>query len=255
MAGHFADGVYGRHIGRVIGVGVGHGERRFAEHVIGIGVAFCLHGAGAIHRLANGAPEHELAAQFAHGLLDCRADHRLAQPLDRAMHDRCETARRRLAQHRTGQHQRPGGGIHQRRGGLAKMLAPGGRRDLVLDQRVHGLGVGHSEQRLGEAHQRDALIGRKPIFRQEHLHHAGRVHGADIADECGGAGMGGIAQASVDGCSCSHRGQRIGFIGQVRGGDPLAQQNGIVESAGHAACYLVSRRHVACLSLMKRQSD
>ncbi len=52
------------------------------------------------------------------------------------------------------------------------MLAPIRRRDLVFDQRVDGLGIRDAQQRLGQAHQRHALIGREAIFRQEHFHEA-----------------------------------------------------------------------------------
>ncbi|MCG6902754.1 MAG: Lrp/AsnC ligand binding domain-containing protein [Rhodobacter sp.] len=38
------------------------------------------------------------------------------------------------------------------------MAAPVGRRDLVLDQCVDGFGIGHAQQRLCRAHQRDAFV-------------------------------------------------------------------------------------------------
>ncbi len=66
------------------------------------------------------------------------------------------------------------------------MPAPVRGRDLVLDQRVDGLGVGHAQQRLGKAHQRDALIGRKPVFGQKHFHQPGPPALADVGHQiCG----------------------------------------------------------------------
>ena len=65
------------------------------------------------------------------------------------------------------------------------MLAPIRRGDLVLDQRVHGFGVRHAQQCLGQAHQRDALFGGKTAFGQKDLHQAGPHIGADSTDKIG----------------------------------------------------------------------
>ena len=50
------------------------------------------------------------------------------------------------------------------------MLAPVGRRDFILNQRVDRLWVGHAQEGLSKAHQRDAFIGGKPVLCEKHLH-------------------------------------------------------------------------------------
>ena len=58
--------------------------------------------------------------------------------------------------------------------GMPQMRAPVRRLDLVGDQLVDRLGVGHTQQRLREAHEPDALVGREPKFGEERLHHGRR---------------------------------------------------------------------------------
>ena len=65
------------------------------------------------------------------------------------------------------------------------MRRPVVRRDLVVDQVVHGLGVGHAQQRLGEAHQRHAFLGREPVGREENLHQPRIGRGAHRAHQIG----------------------------------------------------------------------
>ena len=67
------------------------------------------------------------------------------------------------------------------------MPAPVGGRDLVLDQRIHRVGIGYAQKRLGQAHQRHTFIGRKPILGQEHLHEAGLGRFADRTHKIGAA--------------------------------------------------------------------
>ncbi len=50
---------------------------------------------------------------------------------------------------------------------MAEMAVPIGGGDLVADQRVDGLGVRDAQQRLGEAHQRDAFGRGQRVFVQE----------------------------------------------------------------------------------------
>ena len=66
---------------------------------------------------------------------------------------------------------------------MPHMPAPVAGRDLVLDQRVDRIGVRHAQQRLGQTHQRDTLIGAEPVFRQEDFHHARGRSAADIPHE------------------------------------------------------------------------
>ena len=83
------------------------------------------------------------------------------------------------------------------------MRAPFRGGNFVLDQRVHRLRIGHPQKRLGEAHERDAFPGRKPIFGQKHLHQAWGTVLAQAAHQpraprgCGGA-RGGIRTGLSD---------------------------------------------------------
>ena len=54
----------------------------------------------------------------------------------------------------------------------AVVVRPVAGLELVLDQAVGGLGVGHPQQRLGQHHQRQALLGGKRVGVQEILHPA-----------------------------------------------------------------------------------
>ena len=63
-----------------------------------------------------------------------------------------------------GQQQAPGRGIHEQRRAVAEMGLPVAAADLVADQRVARLVVGNAQQRLGQAHQRHALLARERIF-------------------------------------------------------------------------------------------
>ncbi len=191
-AGRRRDGGDGAGIGMGVALGVLGGLRRLAQHVVGIAVALRLHLRGAFHRGVDRLAEDELAAHLLHRLADSAADHRLAEPLHRAAQV-ADDARLLLFEHLAGQHQRPGRGVDEAGGGTSEVAAPVGRRDLVLDQRVHRLGVGHAQQRLGQAHQRDALLGREAVFGEEDLHQAGAHVGADLADE--GRAPGGDAGA------------------------------------------------------------
>ncbi len=49
------------------------------------------------------------------------------------------------------------------------MALPIGAADLVADERVGGVGVGDAQERLGEAHQDHALLGREAVFVQERV--------------------------------------------------------------------------------------
>ena len=82
-----------------------------------------------------------------------------------------------------GDQQAPGGGVDERRGRLADMGAPFAAADLVGDQRVARRGVGNAQQRLGHAHQRDALLAGKVVFAHQSLDQAGRPAWRAIGDQ------------------------------------------------------------------------
>ena len=184
--GRAGDGGDGAGIGQVVAVGVSLGAGGFAQHVIAVGAAFGLQIAGAVHGGVDGFTQDKGAAHFLHGAGDGGADHRLSQPA----HGGAQVADHAgfaVVQHFAGQHERPCGGIDERRGGAAKVAAPVGGGDLVLDQRVHRGGVGDAQQGFGQTHQGDAFVGGKAIFGEEHLHQPGLGGGADRRHQSGGA--------------------------------------------------------------------
>ena len=164
---------------------VGLGARRLAEHVVGIEIALRGHRPAAPHRLLDGAAEHELLAHLAHRRRHRRADDRLAEPAHHGA-QRAFDAALAFVEHLARQHQRPGRGVDEDRAGAARMRRPVMRRDLVADQVVHGAGVGNAQQRLGQAHQRHAFLGRQAVGRQENLHQPRIGRGAHGAHQIGG---------------------------------------------------------------------
>ena len=172
-------------IGLRVTFGILGGFRGLAQHVVGIGIALRLHLRCAFHRGVDGFAQNELAAHFLHRLPHRAADDGFAETLHRAAQMADDARVLVFLQHLAGQHQRPGGGVDERGGGMTQMLAPVRRRDLVLDQRVHRVGVRHAQQRLGQTHERDALFGRQAILGEEDLHQAGTYIGADLADKRG----------------------------------------------------------------------
>ena len=95
------------------------------------------------------------------------------------------------------------------------MRRPVVRRDLVLDQVVHRLGVGHAQQRLGKAHQRHALLGREAVGGEEDLHQPRIGRGAHIAHQPGRAGGDRLDRCSADRSARRNQpGERLVFVGQ-----------------------------------------
>ena len=69
------------------------------------------------------------------------------------------------------------------------MLGPVDPCELVVDQRVGGLGVGHAQKRFGEAHQRNALLGAEPVSREKRIEPT-RLAGAGTFDQTARKGCG-----------------------------------------------------------------
>ena len=178
-----ADGVHGALVFGEIARRVLGGRRRFAEHVVGEGEPARLALAARADSLLDRAASDELLAHQAHGDVDALADDRLAAARDEPGE---RGAQRLLAGRRhqpPGQHQAPGRGVDEQRGAIADMGAPVAGRQLVADERVAGRGVGNAQQRLGEAHQRDALLARQRIFVDQPLDAARPRLGPETHDE------------------------------------------------------------------------
>ncbi len=50
---------------------------------------------------------------------------------------------------------------------MTEMALPVAARELVANEPILSLGIGHAQQRLGETHQHDALVARKRVFLSE----------------------------------------------------------------------------------------
>ena len=154
----------------MVASGIGLGACGLAEHVVGIGVAALFHLPCAFLRFVDIPSEYELAAEFAHGTADGGADHGFAKPSDGTAYDPRHALFLFVVQEPAREQQRPGRGIDQRRTGMAEVTPPVGGCDLVLDQRVDRVGIGHAQQRFGKAHERHAFPGRQAIFGKHDLH-------------------------------------------------------------------------------------
>jgi hypothetical protein len=163
MPGRFGrDGVA---IGGEVARRVGGRARALAEHVVGI--AETAGRTGAAERLGNRLSQHEMGAEQAHGLARRGAHGGQAQPLAECLQD----ALGRLAgmDDPGGDAERPRGGGDQPGLRLGGPVRPIGSRQLVLDERVGRPRIRHAQQRLGQHHQGEPLLGGQRILAQEIL--------------------------------------------------------------------------------------
>ena len=155
-------------IARLVGLHVVHGllggDGGLAQHVVGMPEAQLLAVAGVVERLADGLAGDELLAHQAHGDVDAGADQGLAAAPDQADQRRRQALLAAGRGQPPGQQQAPGRGIHEQRRAVAEMGAPVAAADLVADQRIARVVVGNAQQRLGQAHQRHALLARQRVF-------------------------------------------------------------------------------------------
>ena len=95
------------------------------------------------------------------------------------------------------------------------MRRPVVRRDLVADQIVHRLGVGNAQQRLGQAHQRHAFLGRQAVGREEHLHQPRIGRPAHRLDQIRRPRRHGLPVAGRQRNGAEQPGKRLVLVGQV----------------------------------------
>ena len=105
------------------------------------------------------------------------------------------------------------------------MSAPVATADLVADQRVGRGGIGDAQQRLGEAHQRDAFLGREG----ERVHQrigAGRITalGAHLAGEVAGQRLRALPRFAPQRGEGQQRAHGVGLGDARRARDRLAQR-------------------------------
>ena len=156
-----ADRLDRRHVAVEVALGVGGRLGALAQHVEGEAIAPRLVVGGPAQRLLDGAPQHEVVAEDAHGLAQRLADQRLAGAGDQPLQDGGRPRALLLAEpdEPAGQHQAEGRGVDEQAVGGAEVLLPAPLADLLGDQRIGRVGVGDAQQRLGKAHQDDALLG------------------------------------------------------------------------------------------------
>ena len=178
-----ADRIDRARIGFGIAPGVPISPRAFAEHVERIPDIGSRRRPAPPHRLGHVAPEHELPAQYAHRLQHGLAHHRFAHAGHQAAHPGAGVGQRvAVERHQpAGEHQAPDRGVDEPRVRLAAVGAPVPRTDFLGDQPV-GCGlVRDSQQRLREAHQRDALAVRQAEFLQKDIERSRAVGGPAAA--------------------------------------------------------------------------
>ncbi len=155
IIGRTADGVDRGGVRSEIALRVRGGARAFAEHVEGI-----ARPAGRMRPLQcgfDGFAEHEVASHQSHRLPCRRANRRQAQafrqPPDRAL--------RGLAglNHPGRQAKRPGRGVDQEGAGFGLVVDEVTLPEPVLDELIGGRRIRHPQQRLGQHHQRQSLLG------------------------------------------------------------------------------------------------
>ena len=158
-AGGLADRFDRTRIGVEIALGVGRRARAFAEHVEGIARLLAGARAAPLQRLLDGLAQHEMIAHQPHRLARRGAHRGRTEPLDEA----ADGAVGCLAglDHPRRQAQRPGRGIDQERGGLGLVMDEVTLAEFVLDELVGGAGIRHAQQRFGQHHQREPLLGRQ----------------------------------------------------------------------------------------------
>ena len=139
-------------ISREVARGIGRGARRLTQHVVRVPEAVPLGLAGMPDRLFDRASDDELAAEDAHRRGHRLAHHRLARAGDKTAQSAAQIVFRRFGmQQATGQHQRPGRGVDKDRFGPAEVAFPIRLADLIADQPIDRLRIGHAQQGLGEA--------------------------------------------------------------------------------------------------------
>ncbi len=163
--GRRADGGDRLGVGAEVALGVRSGAGALAQHIEGI-AEFRVRSAPR-QGLADGLAEHEMGAHEAHRLprggTHRRASEPAHQPLDNVLRGLVR------GDHPGRNAERPGRSRHQQGRRTHLVVGEIPRRQLVLDEAVGGGAVGHPQQRLGQHHQREPLLGGERVLVQEVL--------------------------------------------------------------------------------------
>ena len=167
VAGRPADGLNGSGVGVEVARRVRGRARALAQHVEGVAVEPPSAGVGAAERVRDRLAEHEMVAHDAHGLTGGGAQGRHAE----AFGERFQEALGRLARLDDPRRdaKRPGGGVDEKSVRRRGMVDEVPLAELVLDQPVGGGGVRYAQQRLGQDHEGEALLGGERVLAQHVL--------------------------------------------------------------------------------------
>ena len=169
----FADSVDRLLVGDQVGFGVAGGQRRFAQHIVGVAEAFLFQLARVGQRLGDGFAGNKLFAHQAHRHIDAFAHQRLAALADNTVQRARQISFVVRRDQTSGKQQTPGGGVNEQGRAAAQMRLPVAVADFVADQRVARRLIGNAQQRFRQAHQRYALLRGERELLQQALHHAG----------------------------------------------------------------------------------
>jgi hypothetical protein len=148
-----------------IALGVGGGTRAFAQHVERIARLSCRMTLHAVERGLDGLSEHEMAAHQPHRLTRRRA-HRGRAKTPRQSPD---GTLRRLAgpNHARRGAERPRRGVDEEGAGARFVVDEIALAELVLDEAVGGVRIGHAQQRFRQHHQRQTFLRRQRELAQQ----------------------------------------------------------------------------------------
>ncbi len=193
-----ADDVDGMFIRLEIALRIGLRARAFAQHIERTQphVRFAR---AARQRLFDAAPDHEFTADDAHGSAHGQTHQGLAGFAGELSHPpggigldggiQLENA--------AGEHQSPGRGIDEQRLRLAGVGRPVAGSQLFGDQTIRGGIIGNAQQRLSDAHERNAFLIRQSKFLQEGVEKRPFVPTSTRAlDQCHGRCHGAMARAA-----------------------------------------------------------
>ena len=161
-----------RRVGLPVTLRIGGRQRGLAEHIERVAIASVGLLLRALHRRGDRAAHYILMAHDPHRLTNGQAHYRLTGLVGDPGQHRAKIRAGRLpdANHASGQHQPPGRRVDEQRLASAEVRFPVSAGEFVGNQRLGGLIVRNPQQRLGQAHQHNALFRGQVIFAHERFH-------------------------------------------------------------------------------------
>ena len=166
-------------IGRKIARGVIICSRTFAQHIKACGKPAIFARVHALHRLFDIAAHDKDLPHHPHRSTNGLADKGLARARDQTL----KAAAFVFAQYRFAKHQPPCCAVDQDARRLPLMRAPIGIGQLVSNQQVGGVGIGHAQERLGKREQGCAFLAAQTVFLQKPVHPAIGLRDAQLAEQ------------------------------------------------------------------------